>query len=291
MKKVSRYLTSLVLSVLLVFSVSLSAIIIVSLNMTAEKAVKLAEKNNIYSTVYDELDKYFSKQYNTTGIPKEVYMDAIDEMYIKQVSDTYTEYLFDTLYYGSPQTTFDEPFYSNHALEDSITAFFNDYAEKNGYEKNEAFTLKLSTTINDAFKVICNYCDIYKYSSMNTHGVLSKISVVFQNMKTIRNACITAVILIMILIFIVNIKEKTAFLYWTGISSIISGTLGTVPCVYLIRSQYFDAFTIKQPQVFTAFTSAMYSLTEYLLKAEIGVIAVGILLTFLYGIIKIKKSQ
>jgi len=61
--------------------------------------------------------------------------------------------------------------------------------------------------------------------------------------------------------------------------------------VYLIRSQYFDAFTIKQPQVFTAFTSAMYSLTEYLLKAEIGVIAVGILLTFLYGIIKIKKSQ
>ena len=286
MKKAKNYIISLLLSIIGVFTViALIFSIIVFSGINYKNAVKFSEQKKVYSIVYDETEKYFANQYNTTGIPKEVYMSAIDEKYIKSVSDTYTEYLLDTLYCGSPQTAFDDAFYRNQALENSITDFFNDYADSKGYEKDENFTKKLSQTIDDAYKVIQNQCDFYKYSAVKNHGVLNKLSVIFRNLKKIVIALGCTAFVLAILILLTNIREIPSFVYWTGIICAVSGLLCSLPCAYLIKSQYFDAFTIKQPQVYTAFTGAMYEITNLALKTSIVVLLAGILISLIYSII------
>ena len=96
-------------------------------------------------------------------------------------------------------------------------------------------------------------------------------------------------LMILFLIFI-NRKEKKTVLYWSGISAAIAGAIGMVPSIYLLSTDYFNAFSIKQPQIFAAYTSAMFKLTEAFMAASIAVCAAGITMIVLYAVIGCYKS-
>lgn len=288
MKKFSKYFPSLIISVILVFTIIASALtLIININVTAEKSIALAEENNISASVHDELKKYFNDQYNTTGVPSETYMNALDENYLSSVINLYTESLFSSLNSGNP-TTVEVP--KNQNLENSIEEFFSSYADENGYEKDETYNKKLQQTTDSAYRIIENYCDVYKYSSLQSHGVLTKVSKIYTHINTITIICIGVSVFLILLLFLIDRIPDS--LYWTGISSLIAGIFGTLPSIYLLSSKYFDAFVIKQPQVFKSFTSAMYGLTRAFMSVHIAILLVGICFIVLYAVLnKIKKSK
>ena len=277
------------MSIILVFMIIASVLIsIVRINVTEEKSVKLFEKNHVYSLITGELQKYFVTQYNTTGIPADVYMTALDENYIRTVTNGYANAVFSSLT-ASENITFEIP--ENETLENNIKNFFSDYADKNNYEKNEIYEKKISSTIENAYRVTGNYCDVYKYSTLSEHGVLSKISKIFSRFGSLMTICITATVFVVIFLIIANIKGISGVLYWTGISAIIAGIIGSVPTAWLLATDYFDSFVIKQPQVFKSFTGAMYALTEMTMVVNISIMAVGVCFIVIYGAVcKIHKK-
>lgn len=283
MKKLSTYLMSLILSVVLVFAVVATAIlVVVRTNVTAEKCVKLSEDINIYSSIKGELQKYFGNQYNTTGIPADVYMDAVDEEYIRHITDAYTNALFTSLKSDSVVLLEIPP---NKEMETNIEDFFSEYADSNGYKKDEVYNKKVSATKKNAYEVIENYCDVYKYNTIMEHGVLSKASKVYSNLDKLMTVCVGALILLIVLLILGNIKGISGVLYWTGVSALISGIFGTVPFAYLLSDNYFDSFVIKQPQVFRTFTSAMYGLSETCMAVHIAVMSAGVFLIVIYAVV------
>lgn len=291
MKKLSTYLVSLIISVFLVFSMIATALtVIIRINVTSEKSIQLSEDINIYSSIKNELQKYFSSQYNTTGIPADVYMNAIDENYIRTATDSYTNALFSTLK-SSEQAVTEIP--KNENLEKNIENFFSDYADTNGYEKDEVYDKKVSTTIQNAYNIMENYCDVYKYSALQEHGVLSRISKIYSHLGKLMAICIGASAVLIVLLVLVNIKNISCVLYWTGISALIAGIFGTVPSAILVGSNYFDSFVIKQPQVFMTFTTAMYGLTKAFMAVHIAVLSIGIFFIVIYAVLNRlhKKSE
>ncbi|MDE6500468.1 MAG: hypothetical protein K2L10_00040 [Ruminococcus sp.] len=291
MKKLSTYLVSLVIAVVLVFMMIATAlIVVVRTNVTAEKSIHLSEDMNIYSSIKGELEKYFSGQYNTTGIPADIYMNAFDENYIRTVTDSYTNALFTSLQSGRKTST-EIP--QNENFETNIKNFFSEYADSNGYEKDEVYDKKVSATIDNAYKVIENYCDIYKYSTLQEHGVVSKVSRIYNSLGKLMTVCIGVSVFLVVILILVNIKGISGVLYWTGVSALIAGLFGTVPCAYLLGTNYFDSFVIKQAQVFRTFTGAMYGLTGVFMRASIGLLVIGILFIVSYAVInrRSKKSE
>ncbi|MDE6781994.1 MAG: hypothetical protein K2J40_11155 [Ruminococcus sp.] len=283
MKKLSTYLVSLILSVMLVFAVIATALAaVVRTNVTAEKSIKLSERINIYSSVKGELQKYFGNQYNTTGVPANVYMDAVDEDYIRSITDAYTNALFTSLESGDVVLLETPP---NKTMENNIENFFSEYADSNGYEKDEVYNKKVAATTRNAYHVIENYCDVYKYGTIMEHGILSKASKVYSNLGKIMAVCTGALIFLVILLILVNIKGISGTLYWLGVSALIAGVFGTVPTAYLLGVNYFDSFVIKQPQVFRTFTSAMYGLTEAFMAVHIAVLATGVIFIVMYAVL------
>ncbi|MDE5584365.1 MAG: hypothetical protein K2J08_11765 [Ruminococcus sp.] len=302
MKKFRFYLPSLILSVILVFLIIGSALaVVVKVNVTAEKSISLSDRNGINNIIYQELEKYFSDQSNTTGIPSDVYMSAIDEEYIKNVTDMYTNALFASLkayrkYFKDNSKEFhnirvdisdiavtaEVP--ENKSLENNITNFFNDYADSINYEKDEAFNKKIQDTIDNSYKIIASHCDAYKYSTLQKHGVLAKISRVYSRIGIIAVAVTSVAVFFMLLLLLINRKNISVCLYWWGISSAVAGLFGTVPSVYLTSTGFFDSFIIKQPQVFKAFTGAMYGLTRAFMAVNIAVLLVGICLVIAYAV-------
>lgn len=284
MKKLSTYLISLIISVMLVFMIIATAIsVIVKINVTEKKCNQLSENINMSITIKEELQKYFSNQYNTTGIPSKTYMDAIDEEYINNIMNLYTNALFNSLSSGNP-AIIEIP--ENESLENNIETFFSDYADSNNFQKDDVYYEKISSTISNAYNVIESYCDIYKYSSLQDYGVISKISVLYNNMGKIMTICIIVSVFLIVVMALFNIREISSVLYWTGVSALVAGLLGTLPSAYLIGADYFDSFAIKQQQVFKAFTSAMYGITQAFMAVHIAVLVIGIFFIVIYTVLK-----
>lgn len=284
MKKVTAYLPSLILSIILVLCFIASvAVIIVDINVTENNAVSLAEKQELTSKSMAQIEKSFKEKSGSTGIPASVYTDAIDDEYLKEVIEIYITKAFKLFIEPELEGGYD-PSVPNSKLESSIDAFFNEQAEKNGYEKDEAFLKKLEATKKNAYKIIGNNCDVYKLSSLYKHGAIPKISKLYKMRPLLTFASSGAVVLLILFLLAINRKDKKVFLYWTGISAVISGVIGTVPSAYLLATKYFNAFSIKQPQVFAAYTGAMYKITEAFMASSIALIVVGISIIVLYAV-------
>lgn len=282
MNKISTYLASLIVSVFLVLSlIASSAALLVDMNVTRDKAMKLAESGNISGKVYDELDKYYTDRGKSSGIPASVFMEAINQDFINDGVRNCISAAFNTLANGSG---LDISISKNEKLENNIREFFNNYADKEGYNKDEKFNKKVGDTISQTYKNIKSHCDVYKAGALQEHKVLGKVSMIYRKRVPVTIALIAADIIFIALLLIINRKKKVTVLYWMGISSIIAGISGAVPSLILLVTKFYDSFSIKQPSVFTAYTSAMYKMTEAFMAVCIACVVIGIVLTVVYTI-------
>ena len=284
MKKTSTYLPSIMLSVLLVFSLMISAaVLLMDLNFTAGKLKNMASENNIVSKIYVEIEKYYKDKFNSSGIPGNVYMDAINDSYLKNCEEIYIEAAFEALN-GNGKMNVTVP--KNKELENSITDFFFDFAEKNNYQKDEKFETKLNSAKENAYFTIGSFCDVYKFSTMSGHGVLPKLAKLYSNRMILTVCSIAVTVIIFLMLLVVNRKNKATALYWYGTSCAVAGLLGSIPGIYLVATKFFDSFSIKQAPVFTAFTSFMYKYSGYFIAVHISFIVLGAIFFVVYGLVK-----
>lgn len=290
MNSLKKYIPCLLLSLILVFaSLGTSAVIIAGKYANTDKLVELTEENEIVPMIKSQLENYFSDKYNSTGIPAEVYMSAITDEYLLSVVNGTINEAFDYMENEKPA---EFTVKSNTQLEENITDFFSDYAESIGYEKDDNYNKKVDSAISSAYNAIGEQCDIYKLKTIYNKGLLIKAKPIYQNLNLIKYACLGVTVLLVVIIVLINIKSISAALYWTGISSLISGAIGIIPCIYLNETNYFDAFVIKQPQIFTAFTGAMYSAVDSFMMNQIILAAVGALLIIVYAVVnRLKKKE
>ena len=288
MNRASTYLFSLFLSVLLVFSIlgaALSAVI--QVGVTADKATALSQENGLEQKVYDYLEKYYKDRSYTTGIPAEVYMDNIELNWIRELIEGNISDGFELLNAHEP---FNKTI-SNEALERSIRDFFSDYADSVGAKKDEEYEKKVDKAIANAYSAIDSACDVFKIRSLQSHGVLRKLSSVFTRIPLVTVALSSAALVLLLALMAFNHRDTSYVLYWAGLSCIVAGIIGAVPFLYLSATKYFDSFSIKQPQIYTAYTSAMYKMTSAIIATMIAVIAIGIAVLVLYSVVWSFKEQ
>jgi hypothetical protein len=251
---------------------------------TAESFISLAEENEITGKIQSELQSYFKDKYNETGIPPETYTDVITDDYVDSLVKININAGFSELNGGSFDNTTG---IENSALEQSIEDFFSSYADSIDYEKDDTYQEKLNTTIDNAYSAITEYCDIYKLGTLSREGILSKAAKVYTRMKLMTYILVGAAVLIILLLILIN---KSGALYWVGISAVISGIIGVLPCIYIKFTRYFDAFVIKQQQVFTSFTTLMYKSVNSFMMNQIILAAAGVVMIIAFALLR-KKSR
>lgn len=281
MKKISNYIPSVILCVLLIISLlGTSALIVADVRLTSEETIELAQKEDIDEKSYAAIEKYYKEKASATGIPSDVFIGSITKEYVSDVIDSQIEAIYRVFESGRAYSHASIP---NPELEASIEDFFNDYADKTNYTKDEKFEAKLKETKTQAYKTINSNCDIFKVDSMQSHGLLSKISKFYRRKTTLTVIAAVFDALMIGLILLVN-KRKRDVLYWVGISAAISGIIGLIPAMHLVRTHYYDSFSIKQPQVFAAYTKTLYSLTDTFIRVQALILMSGAVLIVLYAL-------
>ncbi len=286
MKSKGSYISSFIVTLLLVFSLLASMGCLTAKKFaTADNLIKLTEQKNLSSVVNKELEKYFTEKYADTGIPAEIYMKNISDEYLKMAINKKINYGFAVLL--GENVKMPEGIPANTDLEKSITEYYENYADETDYEikdENDPYYQKLAKSKNEAFKVIEEYCDVYKLNALVNHGILKKVKPIYAKLPTLSIICLGASAFLALLLLVCNFKRTKDALYWIATALLCSGIFAVIPCVYLLSTDYFSAFSIKQPQIYTAYTTAMKLFTENFMKNSILLIATAVLFYIVFSV-------
>ncbi len=272
MKQIRCYLPNVLLTFLLVFVLlGLQGAAFARTQLLNPKRFEtIASQEALGEKAYTTLEGYFRTRANSTGIPDTVYMDVMDSETLEAAILSSVTQAFDYLNGKTNDYEFTMDF---TALEASIRAFFESYAAENGYEQDAVYEEKVTSTIAEAETEILFVCDAFKFSLIDSKGWLAPMRSVVAYLNPGTLALLAAAVVLVGLLVFCNRRQPWHLLYWIGIAGLISALLLAAPCLYITVTDYFSAFAIKDPLVFSSVVGYLKLLTSRLLTTEIIVLA------------------
>ncbi|MBR1529954.1 MAG: hypothetical protein IJ642_11750 [Oscillospiraceae bacterium] len=291
MTKIRLYFPKIILTFLLIFLLigTELSILIQHKALTYQTFETIVSQQALDEKSYSALETYFNSRANSTGIPADVYLNAVTQEDMKQailssVSEA-VEHMHSHIGDGFViSMDFTE-------LEKSVTEFFNQYADQNGYEKDEVFNQKVQANIQEAETKILYTADTFKFQTIYEHGwfdTIRKFLDIFRTVMTVLCICTAVILILLILCCKGNFSE---LLYWLGLSELISGLLISVPCLYLLKSNYFSAFVVKDIQIYAAVTGYLNYITNRISIAFMITGITGIIFLILFPVIQKSSNK
>lgn len=283
MKPIRCYIPNVLLTFLLVFLLlGFEALCFVKTQVLDPGVFRTtAQQEALADKAYDTLDRYFALRSNSTGIPAEVFMGPMDKDALAAGINDSVEQAFTYLQGGSDSFAFTMDFTE---LDASIDTFFNEYADANRIPKDDVYKEKVASVKAEAHSEILFVTDTFKLSVMEKNGWLTKAIPYVKLLDTGLPACGGALVLLLVLLVLCNLRQPAHLLYWLGLSLLISGILALIPCIYVTATEYFSGFAIKDPQVFAAVVGFLNLLTGRLLTWEAALAGLGAVLLTAFGI-------
>ena len=276
MKRPVSYLTSVIVSLLLIFLLIgvTAGGVAKGIALNVDACIKLIETQELPKKVHDNLTAYYQEQSNATGIPLSVYEPSITEEQAELMIRSSIDNVFVFLHGETDSIGVTHDF---SRLEADMTAFFEAYAEENGYQKDDRYDEVLTKAITSAKQNILTTADVFRFATLEDSKLLTKAKAALPLVDYLLIASIVGTVVMLALLVLMHRKNLSAVLYWSGCASFCASLLMLLPAAYLQETRWFDRFALKSDQIFAAVTGYLYSLTG----AVIVIAVIGLVLACL----------
>lgn len=283
MRHIKLYPVKILLSFLFVFCLLGTELAMFAQHVALNSSVfeKVIETEQLEEKTYATLETYFQSRSNSTGIPASVYLDVIDKDALRQGTLDSVSNAFDYLHGWSDAYQFSMDFTE---LEHSVTTFFSNYADENGFEKDATYQQKVTSAIQEAETEILFVTDTFKFSTIYENGWLTTAKNYISLLSKLSVLLVVASVVLFILLIICCLKQITECFYWGGLVSSIAGLLLFIPCMYLKTTDYVSGFVIKDQQIFSAVVGYLHTLTENAMLMSVITFAIGVLCLIIFSI-------
>lgn len=290
MKKINNYIPNLLVSIVLVFAVLVTGVILFAKGrlMNPETYINSAEKANVNGLVMAEIEEYFENSENYSRIPADVYMSAVSEDMIEDMIDNRIENVFD--YMSGENSEISAPDADFASLEESITEYFEKFAEENNVEVDEAYNTQLENTISTAEEEIIGFTDIYMLDVIGKTNAFEKAGELWNFVGIAEIASFVLLLICISLILIFSRKQLRYALYWTSASIICSSVLGILPVIYIKLSGTVDKLIIGTPYIYKAVTRLMNDCINSYFVIQTCLLGLGIVFMAIFCIISKRKK-
>lgn len=285
-----HYICSVILTLLLIISLigTTGALLCRQKALSSDFCNSLVEKKELPQKVAGNLSGFFKEQENTTGIPSECYESVLDESFLAGAISASIDNAFAYLN-GETDTVGTNPDFTK--LESDLTAFFSQYADENGYEKDAVYDETLAKAISNAEQNVKTTADVFRFASLADAGLMAKAKKVMPYLPKLLFACIAADIVLILLLMLTNRKALRRVIYWIGTALFAASLLMLVPCAWVQATHWFDRFTVKSDQIFAAVTGYLYGLTDAVIDLTIRGLVMAAICWIVFAIVNIRKAK
>lgn len=282
MKKIGCYIPNVLLTFLLVFFLLAAEAVgfVKTQALNPELYRTVAQRESLSEKAYSSLDTYFRTRHNSTGIPAEVYMLPMEKAVLQEAIEDSLTQAFSYLNGKTDSYAFTMDFTE---LESSIDKFFIEYANAHNVALDDVYEAKVASVKAEAESEILFITDTFKFSTMYENGWLAsaKHYIGFLNFAVL--GCVGAAVILAVLLVLCNRKQLLHLLYWLGLGVSVSSLMAAFPCIYVMQTDYYSGFAIKDPQVFAAVVGSLKMMTGRLMGFEIFMFLVGIGMLILFA--------
>ncbi len=288
--KNGRYMTVRILLTIVLTFCMMGYLVCSAVNAIAGDAAvctEIIQEEKLGEKVYTALEKDFKEAYNTTGIPSEVYMDAISTEWLEEEMCANVKVSFDYMNTSEKhEMIYDTDF---TALEESITGFFYEYAESIDYEPDDVFEEKLSETMVNAEKKVAQRMDAFHMQTLYENGILTKVQTYLPYLNGLTWGLWAVCIGLIVILVMLERNSGWRRVYWTGSGLFCAGALLLAPCAYVLGTDAIAGFAVKDPIVYTAITNLLGDSIFRLMCKAILFGTVGLL--FVIAAVVLNKKQ
>ena len=278
--RLNSYLLNVIVSVIMVFAILITVILNFFTYVLLDKTTytDAMYENEVDTIAFEEINQYFDRQYAYTGIDAEVFKSVVDR---NDISVQIFSYIDSTFEYMTCKTDRLPEFnYDFTAIEESLNADYERWAEENDTVIDEEAQKNIDMTLKSVKEVINNKLDVLMLSYLNKeNGISTFVHDHYPQLKTLRIASFGVVAFCILLLVIINRKKHlNNIFYWTGSSLFASSVIILAPCAYLRFTSYFDGLILKNDAIYQSLTQSMYGILDKNIACAIVLLIVSIVL-------------
>ena len=133
--------------------------------------------------------------------------------------------------------------------------------------------------------------DVFRFSMLADAGVMEKVRPYGPWVPRAWKICLILDGIFVLLLLLLNIKKLRQTWYWTGCSMFCAGVILLVPTVWLKSTAWFDRFSVKSEQTFSAVTAYLYGITDTVKLYAIICLVLAVLLWIISGVYAYRASK
>ena len=290
MKRPAVYIASVFFTLLLIFSIlaAMGTGVVRFYALDTGTGLQIVQQQSLPERVHTALETEFRQRESTTGIPAEIYADAITpEMLEPIIRDTASNGF--AYVRGDTASLGVSPDFS--ALEERLQKFFSDYAEAEHLKKDETYSEAVRSTIAEAEDIICKACDVYRFGSLNDSGLMKQAKTYIPWLGFAAIALAALSLLLIAVLFTINLHEAEHGCYWSATALLIASLLLLIPSAWLHSTRWFDRFAVKTDQTFAAVTGYLYANTHQMILTAITGIGIAVLMYIIFSLLHTRRRK
>ena len=284
------YLPNLIITIITVFVIMASILI----NFAAEFFLNKETYSNVITEqsvdkiVYEEINQYFDRQSDYTGIDSNVFKSVIKSSDISSTIISYTDATID--YMNNVTNKKPTIVYDYTAIETALNNDYARWAKENNKIIDENAKKNIDYTLSHIKDTLDAKFDVMMFTYVNNFGISDFVHNHYDMLKIARIILTSFAAVLILILFLINRKHINCGFYWVGCSSLISGIIFCIPAIYLKASRYFDGLILKNDAIYKSLTELMYSFVNKVLIFGIILLVAGAIL-FLIDFLMCKISQ
>ncbi len=292
MYRLRNYILCALASVLLFFAAAgtEAAVIAEKCALNPETYQTVLRKNDVYGKVHNEIKKHFESEENATGIPAEVYLEAVTPEFCEMLVNDSINSALAAVLDGREHIEYsrDDSF---APLRESVEKFFSDYAESINYKKDDVYRQKVDSVCADAEAAVLETADVFQFSKIEKAGYIKTASRAAGLLGRLMAAVLVADAVLLLILVLASIRKITGVFYWLSISfgsvSVVMLALG----IWLKTSDFFSRFAIKASHIFSAITGTCIWYTDLIITVNAVLLAVSVLFMIIFAVAGKEKKD
>lgn len=270
---------SYIVCILLVIAITLASLLYIFSNTVLNEnyILETLENNNYYEKTYDNIKAGFSQYIMQSGLEENV----VDNLYTNEQVKQDVNTIISNVYSNKNQKI------------DTIKIKANLESNIEKYLENKKITLNTSQRKSvDKFvdTIEKTYVDEISYSSY-LDKIGNKVYRINQIIKKVNPIIYGAILALVVLIIIINIKQIYLGINYIGIAILASGLINIISKIYINKKVNISKILLINEDISSIIINILNKILYYIQNWGLIMIGVGLIILILTNIIKYKRME
>jgi hypothetical protein len=230
------------------------------------------ESAGIYKYIEESIDKSLKSIGRTVNLPEELFLSLASKAWIREQVDYTTSETLDYMVYKTEKL----PVIDTAKQIETFNKSFDDYVKKLNLTMEKNALNEINNIKKEVADVVKSQASFVDFASISKSSAFQKGRKALYYSSKAKSFIIAALLINIILLWLVNFKNFTSFIRWTGYSLIAGGLMTFIPSAIALLSGFSASISMAEAVLKALIVSIIEASLKYFIASGAIILAMGV---------------